>query len=136
MGFYKIAPALSVARHARAQRHRRGAGFAAGLEELPEDLKQAVESACAAENIFALGEAEWNNAIALEQLVEERGVKTSPWPQDIVSAARTAAADVIAALAAHDVMAGKIAASYESARLRQIDWSRVSAEAFLRARNG
>ncbi len=102
---------------------------------LPDDLKQVVKNACRAANILALSETEWRNAEALQALKGD-GVTTRRWPDDIVRAARDAAAEVILEFGQGSDIEQRIYLSYETMRARARNWSRVGAEAFLTARNG
>lgn len=105
-------------------------------EELPAELQAVVEHACAAENAIALAEAEWHNAAALAQLVDEHGVKLRPFPDAVLAAMRDTAGPVLAELAGEDELTGRIHRSYETARRRAIGWARVSSQAFQQARTG
>jgi len=101
---------------------------------LPEDLKAVVGNVLAAENIRGLGEAEWQNAIYLKVLTEEKGVTLKAYPQDVLSAARTAADAVFDDLSTKSKIAGEIITSYREARTRIQPWSKVSQAALLAAR--
>ncbi len=101
---------------------------------LPKDLQQIVESACAAENIFSLGEAEWNNAASLKNLVENEGVEIREYPQDILDAAKAATVEVMEELSAKDLLTASIVESYSGAAKHLDPWSKISLKAFLTAR--
>jgi len=103
---------------------------------LPDDLKAIVGQACAAENIRALGEAEWMNAISLQRLQAEKGVMLRPWPDDVLAAAQKAADGVFDALAHIGEVESAIIASYRAARAQLQPWSKVSQAALLAARDG
>ncbi len=102
---------------------------------LPDDLKLAVENACRSANVLALAETEWRNAEALQALKAD-GVTLRRWPDEIVRAAREAATEVIMEFGQGSDIEQRIYLSYEVARARARNWSRVSSEAFLTARNG
>lgn len=101
---------------------------------LPDDLKAVVIHVLAAENIRGLGEAEWQNAIYLQILTDEKGVTLKPYPDDVMAAARTAAENVFDDLAGRSPIAGEIIASYRAARAQIQPWSEVSQAALLKAR--
>ena len=105
----------------------------AALKALPGDLQYVVESACAAENIRALGESEWMNAETLSMLSKE-GVKFREFPGDFLDAARTATGEVMTELAAKDELTARIVASYTGAARHQAQWSQISVRSFLSAR--
>lgn len=104
--------------------------------KLDDDLKVVIESACAVENAWALSETEWRNAESLPQLIEKHAVDVRPFPDDVLAAARTQADQVLAKFADGSDVEKNILESYLSARSRAIEWSRVSRNAFLNARNG
>jgi TRAP-type mannitol/chloroaromatic compound transport system substrate-binding protein len=103
-------------------------------DALSAELKAIVAHACATEANYALAEMERLNALALAALVNDHGVKLSAFPDDLVSAARRQAVDVLGELATRSAITGKVHASYGEFRARSAPWSRVSIEAVLRAR--
>ena len=103
-------------------------------DALSAELKAIVAHACATEANFALAEMERLNAQALAALVGDHGVKLTVFPDDLVSAARQQAGDVLGELAARSAITAKVHASYVAFRERSAPWSRVSIEAVLRAR--
>jgi len=134
MGFYKAAKFY----YSPGWHEPNGTGEAlvsqAALDALPDDLRAIVESACAAENIRALGESEWKNAARLKILVDEKGVQLRDFPQDIVDAARTATVGALDDLAAKDQLSAEAVASFRAASKHLNDWSSVSIKQFLAAR--
>ena len=105
-------------------------------EALSPDLKAVIAHACATEASYALAEMERLNAQALAALIKEHNVRLTPFPADVIAAARSQADDVVAELGARDAIAGKIHDSYKAFRANVADWSRVSIEAVLRSRVG
>ncbi|SCZ32705.1 TRAP transporter substrate-binding protein [Afifella marina] len=103
-------------------------------QELPDDLKAIVRHVLAVENIRGLGEAEWENARALEQLTQDKGVVLRRFPDDFLAAARQASDDVFDELAETGGVQTEIVESYRSARARMQPWSEVSEAALLAAR--
>jgi len=101
---------------------------------LGDDLKAIVAHACATEAGYALAEMERLNAAALASLTGEHKVKLTPFPDDLVAAARKQSGEVLGELAARDAISGRIHESYLGFRDRTAPWSRVSIEAVLRAR--
>ena len=102
---------------------------------LPKDLQQIVETACATENIFSLGESEWNNAESLKNLVENQGVEIKEYPTEMIDAAKAATIEVMHELSKEDALTSKIVASYQNAAKHLDPWSKVSIRAFLSARS-
>jgi TRAP-type mannitol/chloroaromatic compound transport system substrate-binding protein len=101
---------------------------------LAADLKAIVAHACAAEANFALAEMERLNAEALAVLTTQHNVKLAAFPEDLVSAARRAAVEILAEVAARDAISAKVHGSYTTFRARTAPWSRVSIEAVLASR--
>jgi TRAP-type mannitol/chloroaromatic compound transport system substrate-binding protein len=101
---------------------------------LSDEFKAVISHACAAEANYALAEMERLNAQALAALVTEHNVTLAAFPEDLVSAARAQANDVLAELAGRSAITGKVHASYAAFRERTAPWSRVSIESVLRAR--
>lgn len=101
---------------------------------LPADLQAVVSHVLAAENIRGLAEAEWQNAIYLNVLTEEKGTQLKAYPADVLSAAKAAADAVFDDLAGKSGIAGEIVDSYRTARARIQPWSKVSQAALLGAR--
>ncbi len=107
----------------------------AAYDKLPDDLKAILRHACSTENIFALSEAEWENAEALRLLVEEDGVTVKYFPDTVLVKMKTTGDAVLADLAKEDPVSGEVVASFLAARDRQAPWSRVSQALFLAARD-
>lgn len=135
MGFYKAAKFY----YAPGWHEPNGTGEAliskAALSELPADLRAIVEAACAAENILALGESEWQNAARLKLLVGEKGVQIRDYPQDVLNAARSATEDTLKALAEKDTLTAEAVQSFKTAAAHLHDWSELSVRKFLAARS-
>ena len=103
-------------------------------EALPADLKAIVAHACATEANYALSEMERLNAQALAALINDHGVKLRAFSDDLVTAARQQANDVLGELSQRSAIAGKVHESYTAFRERSAPWSRISIESVLRAR--
>lgn len=104
------------------------------LDALPDDLQQIVAAACASENIYSLGESEWNNATSLKSLVENEGVELKEYPEEILTAAKSATTEVMQELADKDALTAEIVSSYQKAAQHLDPWSKISIRAFLSAR--
>lgn len=105
-------------------------------ETLPAEARFVIESACAAENAFALSETEWRNAGALNQLVDQHAVQVRAFPEPVLTAARRAAAAVVGRFAEGSAIEQEIYRSYGVARRRALAWADVSTRAYLNARAG
>jgi TRAP-type mannitol/chloroaromatic compound transport system substrate-binding protein len=104
-------------------------------EDLPEDLRAVVANACRAENAFALAESEQMNAAALTALVQEHGVQLRRFPSDVERVTRSRADEILAGFEEAGGIDARIVASYRAMQERLREWSRVSAQSFLDARN-
>jgi TRAP-type mannitol/chloroaromatic compound transport system substrate-binding protein len=103
---------------------------------LDAELQAIVTHACAAEAAFALAEMERLNIEALAALTGRDNVQLRTFPTDLVAAARTQSADVLAELAGKSAGARKVHDSYIAFRDRIAPWSRISLQAVLEARQG
>ncbi len=134
MGFYKAAKFY----YAPGFHEPNGTGEALissqAFAELPADLKAIVEHACAAENIRALGESEWQNAARLKVLVEEKGVQLRNYSPEILDAARAATQQALDTLAAKDELSAEAVTSFRDAADHLRNWSTQSIQKFLAAR--
>ncbi|TBW38657.1 TRAP transporter substrate-binding protein [Siculibacillus lacustris] len=106
------------------------------LSALPDDLAAIVAAACRDEHATALGQAEWNNATALETLVGVHGVRVLGLPGDVLVRARGVADEILSEVAARDALSGRIVASWRAARTRTAAWAQASLAPFLPARFG
>ena len=129
MGFYKAAKNY----YAPGFHEPNGTGEAlvslSAYEALDDDLKAIVASACAAENIRALGESEWQNASRLKLLTEEKGVSIKTYPQDIIAAAKGATEEALDDLASKGELSAEVVASFRGASRADL---RVSLERLVR----
>jgi TRAP-type mannitol/chloroaromatic compound transport system substrate-binding protein len=101
---------------------------------LDSELRAIIAHACAAEASFALAEMERLNAEALTALVERHNVRLKAFPAEIVVAARRQAADILAEVGQRSEMARKVHDSYAAFRSQIANWSRISLQAVLEAR--
>jgi TRAP-type mannitol/chloroaromatic compound transport system substrate-binding protein len=101
---------------------------------LSSDLKAIVAHACATEANFALAEMERLNAEALAALTTQHNVKLAAFPEDLVTAARRQATDVLGEVGSRSAASAKVHDSYIAFRARTAPWSRLSIEAVLRSR--
>ncbi|MDH3695102.1 MAG: TRAP transporter substrate-binding protein DctP, partial [Gammaproteobacteria bacterium] len=133
-GFYKIAPYY----YWPGFHEPNGTGECLvskkALEMLPNDLRDIVRNACAAENAFALAESKWRNAEALNTLVEKHDVQVRAFPQDVLQAARSVGEEVLIKFSKKDEMTGEVFESFNAARKKLTSWSSLSTKAFLDAR--
>ncbi len=104
--------------------------------QLPDNIRQIIETACMAEHAYSLAEIDWTNPQALEALLTRHGAQYRPYPQDVLQAARMAAESVLDEMESHDDITRRITRSFRNTRDAQIAWSNVSKLPFLSARAG
>lgn len=126
LGFYRHAPHYYMPGFNKPN----GAGEAlisvSAFQKLPSDLQQIVETACRVEHSAALAEADHTNAAALIELVQ-KGARVTPFPADVIAAARKAATEVLDAKAARSALAAKIIDSWRKTLASGSAWTRVQA---------
>ncbi|MCB1491953.1 MAG: TRAP transporter substrate-binding protein [Rhodobiaceae bacterium] len=105
-------------------------------QALDDDLKQAVATACAAEDAISRAESDWNNARVLQILKTKENVELKAFPDDVLKAARENAGPVLDTFAARGGIDAEILASFRAWRAESAEWTRVGVGAFMRARDG
>ena len=134
LGFYKAAPFY----YYPGLHEPNGTGEClvnrAAYDGLNDQLKSVIAHACAAENAFALAEAEQRNAAALDALANKHGAQLRHFPEDIIKATRESAADILANFASMGGIEARISNSYEIAKASLGNWSAESIKPFLEAR--
>lgn len=81
---------------------------------LTPDLQEIVRIACLQEHAASIAEAEYNNASALLQLVQEHGVKPVRLSPEIIKFAKEAALSTLSDVASKDAISQKIFTSYQN----------------------
>lgn len=105
------------------------------LESLVPDLQSIVATACAAEAAAGLAEADWLNGAAVDKLRAAGKVTFAEFPPAVIEAAKPAAAEVMAKLAAGSPETGRIAESYDAAIRSLGGWSALSMRPYLASRS-
>jgi TRAP-type mannitol/chloroaromatic compound transport system substrate-binding protein len=96
------------------------------FEKLPNDLREIVEHACAAEHIAGLIEAQANNAQAITELAAA-GARVTPFPADVIAAMRAKTQVVLDRKAGESAFAARIVASYRTAIGAGRNWAAIEA---------
>jgi len=104
------------------------------FEELPQDLRQIVLTACQAANLDMLSELTARNQQALETLVRDHGVQVRPLPDDVLKKLKTLSLEVVEEIAGKDPFARKVYDSLNRFRSQVSAWSGIAEQAFMRAR--
>ncbi len=120
--------------------HEPGAGLSCGVnKELYDGLsaedQAIIENACMAENSYMYSEFMANNGAALATLVNEHGVNLREFTPEIFDQIAVVSEEVVNA-AAEDDIGQRILASYRQARDDIGDWTRISDQAYVNARQG
>lgn len=89
------------------------------------DLQEIIRVACLQEHAASIAEAEYNNAYAIRQLVQEHGVKPMRLSPEILKFARDAAMSTLSDVATKDAMSQKIFNSYQDMQKHSKIWSGV-----------
>ncbi len=95
---------------------------------LPDDLKAVVAEACRAEHGLGLADAHRRNATALTEILGRGGVTLEAFPRPVIEAARKAAAEIVAEIAATSPLARRIVESYAAAQAETRSWSALAAD--------
>lgn len=126
LGFYRYAPIY----HTPGFNKPNGAAEAllslAAFEKLSPDLREIVETACAAEHAAGLVEAQSTNAAAITEMVA-LGAKVTPFPADVLAAMRAKTVIVLDRKASESAMAARIVASYRAAVTAGRNWAGIEA---------
>ncbi|WP_300465151.1 TRAP transporter substrate-binding protein [Desulfobacula sp.] len=103
--------------------------------ELPDDLKAIVDMACAESVSWTLARADAQNGQFLRKMVDEKGVKLLPFPDDVIRELHKITNEMMAEESAKN---DKFKAVYDSAQKFQVDfnyWMEASEWAYIRAYN-
>lgn len=105
------------------------------FDALPQDLKQIVETAAAAENAVMLAEFSSRSATSMQTLIQKHGVQLRQFPQDVMIGLGNAAGELMEDLrASPDPKVRKITEAYLKARTLLSAWTRISDQAMANAR--
>ncbi|MEM8935394.1 MAG: TRAP transporter substrate-binding protein [Pseudomonadota bacterium] len=119
--------------------HEPGAQLSAGFRldlwnELTLQERTIIASACARAYHMSLAEYMHNNAVALEQLINEHNVELRQIPDDVMQALAEATREVLLETAASDDMTQRVFDSYKASLERSQSWGGIADEAFMAAR--
>jgi TRAP-type mannitol/chloroaromatic compound transport system substrate-binding protein len=103
-------------------------------DELPADLQQIVATAARAINQDMLDEYTARNNQALQELVNEHGVKVQRLPMDVMKALKQAGDEVIEELIAGNEFAKRVHESFRAFEENALAYARVSELAYMNMR--
>jgi len=98
--------------------------------ELPDDLKAVVKTACHAANQDMLANYISKNNASLKVLVEEHNVELRRLPDDVLEKLRVLADEVVAESVADDPLGQRILASFNEFREQVRNWHKISEFAY------
>ena len=101
------------------------------FDALDGELQAVVRTACEMEAAAALAEADWLNGRAIASIRHKGDVTLERWPEPVVQAAKTAAFQVMEAMATQSQQTRAIAESYSQALAVLGGWSAVSVAPYL-----
>jgi TRAP-type mannitol/chloroaromatic compound transport system substrate-binding protein len=106
----------------------------AAFEALPDDLQAIVLNAARVANQDMLTEYIARNNQALRTLVDEHEVDVRKLPDSVLERLRELSDQVVAEVAAKDALSQRVHASFQAFREQVVQWSDISARAYLNAR--
>lgn len=90
---------------------------------LPTHIKEAIITACQAENVRGLSESHWYNAVSLEQLTNTQGVALRAYDPRLLKQLKEASEQVLAEVGSGSDLARRIYQSYRRAQHLTTRWS-------------
>jgi len=106
----------------------------AAFDALPDDLQAIVLGAARVANQDMLTEYIARNNRALRTLVDEHQVDVRQLPDSVLKRLRELSDQVVAEVAAKDELSQRVHASFQAFRDQVVQWSDISARAYLNAR--
>ena len=106
----------------------------AAFDALPDDLQAIVLAAARVANQDMLTEYIARNNRALRTLVDEHQVDVRKLPDSVLERLRELSDQVVAEVAAKDDLSQRVHASFQAFRDQVVQWSDISARAYLNAR--
>ncbi|HSG58626.1 MAG TPA: TRAP transporter substrate-binding protein [Woeseiaceae bacterium] len=101
---------------------------------LPPDLQAIVEITCQAIMADMTADYMYNNAIALQQLMENPDIEIKRFPDDVLQLLESITGEIIDEMIAEDPLTARIAASYYGFLEKSAEYQRISDQAYLNAR--
>ena len=101
---------------------------------LPPDLQAIVEMACQSITADVTADYMYNNAIALQQLIDDPDVELRRFPDDVLTLLRSITRELVAEMSANDPVAARIEKSFYGFLEKSAENMRISEQAFLDTR--
>ena len=104
-------------------------------DDLPKDLQEIVSASAAAENDIMYAEYNAKNSASLDTLINKHKVNLRQMPDEVIKALGASASEIISELREHDdALVKKITESFLAARKNGMEWSRLSDQGYMNAR--
>ena len=103
---------------------------------LPPDLQAIVETTCQAIMADMTADYMYNNAIALQQLMDNPDIEMRRFPDDVLELLRSITNELIEEMSASDPLTARIQASYYDFLAKSKQNQRISEQAYLNTREG
>jgi TRAP-type mannitol/chloroaromatic compound transport system substrate-binding protein len=103
---------------------------------LPPDLQAIVETTCQAITMDVTADYTYNNAIALEQLLQNPDIELRRFPDDVLELLRSITREIVDEMTAADPTTARIAESYYGFLEKSTHNQRISDQAYLNTREG
>ena len=119
--------------------HEPGAALALGVnldlwKSLPASSRALIEMSSAAESFQSYAEFTHYNAVAMQTLEQDHGVRFLPFPDDIVDSFRRISAEVVREAGKADALSQRIYDSYIKEMARTGAWMGVAEQSIMNAR--
>ena len=101
------------------------------MDELPDDLKEILQTAALRLNHWTLSEFEAKNSQYLKKLIEEENVAIREYPTEVLDTLRQFAVEAIEELADSSPEARKVYESYSSFQKTISEWSNISEKKYF-----
>src|SRR5262245_31263272 len=120
--------------------HEPGTNIAVGInkgvwESFNAGDRQLIEAVAASEYARSLAEFNTNNALSLQRLRDEGGIKILKFDDTLLKAFHTTSKDVVAEIGSSDELAKKIYASYQQFHASISKWSDIAEHAVIKSRS-
>ncbi|NPA95456.1 MAG: ABC transporter substrate-binding protein [Thermodesulfobacteria bacterium] len=99
-------------------------------DELPPELKAALDTAAAELNVKMLSEFEAKNAMALQELKKDKRVQILRFPDNVLEGLRKLSEETIKEIAAKDPMSKKVNDDFQKFKKMLAPWNRLTEKAY------
>jgi TRAP-type mannitol/chloroaromatic compound transport system substrate-binding protein len=100
------------------------------FESLPKDLQHIIRTVAYQANLQILSEFESQNNKYLQTLINEHKIKLAQFPDEVLSALRKYAQEVIDEITSQDPLSKKVYESYSQFRKNVSSWAKVSEKSY------